>query len=113
MLKPIEEYLKILYNLRAERNIELIQTGQGSLVNFLSSSGNESEDFMVVGKRVKTKWSKDEIGDSGWKCGWYRAMVQGFSIEHDSIDVVYFTEKDCVCTVCVTDLISKGKLMAA
>ncbi|CAB3988424.1 Hypothetical predicted protein [Paramuricea clavata] len=113
MLKPIEEYLKILYNLRKERNTELIQTGQGSLVNFLSSSGNQSEDFMVVEKRIKIKWSKDEIGNSGWKYGWYTAMVQGFSIQHDSIDVVYFTEKDCVYTVCVSDLLSKGKLMAA
>ena len=113
MLKPIEEYLNILYNLRTERNRELIRSGKNSIVSLLSSNGHQSEDFMVVGKRVKIKWSKDEIGDSGWKCGWYTAMVQGFCVEHDSVDVVYFTEKDCIYTVCVSDLISKGKLMAA
>ena len=113
MLKPIEEYLNILYNLRTERNRELIRSGKNSIVSLLSSNGHQSEDFMVVGKRVKIKWSKDEIGDSGWKCGWYTAMVQGFCVEHDSVDVVYFTEKDCIYTVCVCDLISKGKLMAA
>jgi len=23
-----------------------------------------------VGARVKVKWSTEEIGDLGWKCGW-------------------------------------------
>ena len=75
----------------------------------LSSNGHQSDDFMVVGK---IKWSKNEIGDSGWKCGWYSAMVQGFCIDDDSIDVVYFTEKYCIYTVCISDLISKEKLIA-
>lgn len=55
---------------------------------------------MVVGKKVKIKWSKDEIGDSGWKCGWYNAMVQSFSEENDTIDVMYFSEEDCIYYMC-------------
>ena len=74
MLRPMEDYLRILYNLRTERNRELIWSGQGNLVNLLSSTSQACEDFMVVGKRVEMKWSKDEIGDSGWKCGWYTAI---------------------------------------
>jgi hypothetical protein len=32
---------------------------------------------MIIGKRVKIKWSKDEIGDSGWRFGWYTAVRLG------------------------------------
>jgi hypothetical protein len=68
---------------------------------------------MIVGKRVKIKWSKDEIGDSGWRCGWYTAVIQSFSEENDTIDVVYFTEQECVYTLCVSKYIAKGKLVSA
>ena len=36
---------------------------------------NEKEKLCQVGAKVKVQWTKEEIGDSGWKPGWYIAYV--------------------------------------
>lgn len=115
MLKPLKEYLTILNSVRVEKSKELNANGLDSVVNSNTLNGTytHSEEFKVVGKKVKIKWSKDEIGDSDWKCGWYNAMVQSFSEENDTIDVMYFIEEDCVYTICVSDFIARGKLVVA
>ena len=115
MLKPIEEYLRILQLQRRERNEEILKCvwDEENNVNPEDDNCIHCEEFLIIGKRVKVKWSKDEIGDSGWKCGWYTAVVQSFSEENDTIDVVYFTEQECVYTICVSEYIAQVKLVSA
>ena len=69
MLKPIKEYLEILELQRRERNEEILLAGREKENNSDAeiSDCTHCEEFMIVGKRVKIKWSKDEIGDSGWR----------------------------------------------
>ena len=115
MLKPIKEYLEILELQRRGRDEEILLGGREKENNTDAEVGDcmHYEEFRIVGKRVKIKWSKDEIGDSGWMCGWYAAVVQSFSEENDTIDVVYFTELGCVYTLCISEYIAKGKLVSA
>ena len=68
------------------------------------------EKYFEVGSKVKIKWTSNEIGNSGWKPGWYVAEVQSSSIGDDEISVVYVSEPDCVYTVEVVPLLAQGKL---
>ena len=69
-----------------------------------------SEDFFEVGARVKVRWTKEEIGDSGWRCGWYVAEVQKANSMLDQIEVVYISEPESVYKIDVTSMLAKGKL---
>ena len=40
-----------------------------------------------TGSRIKVKWTKEEVADSGWKPGWYIAEVQSY--DEDVITVLY------------------------
>ncbi len=57
------------------------------------------EDYFEVGSNLKIRWTSEELGDSGWKPGWYSAEVQSSKIKNDEITVVYVSEPDCVYTV--------------
>lgn len=70
----------------------------------------EYEEYFEVGSNLKIRGTSEEIGDSGWKPGWYSAEVQSSTIENDEITVVYVSEPDCVYTVEVTPLLAQGKL---
>ena len=79
-------------------------------MNETASTSTEYEDYFEIGVHLKIMWTRDEVGDSGWKPGWYSAEVQSSSIENDEITVVYITEPDCVYAVEVTPLLAEGKL---
>ena len=36
------------------------------------------EQMTQVGAKHKVKWTKEEVGDSGWRLGWYAATVQEY-----------------------------------
>lgn len=63
-----------------------------------------------VGARVKIKWTTEEIGDSGWKPGWYTAIVQSHYDDSDSIVVMYPSEPNCTYTVGLTSSYMAKKL---
>ena len=66
--------------------------------------------FYEIGQRVKIQWTSDDIGDSGWRPGWYIAEIQNVDQEADVIKVVYTSEPNCVYDVEVTPLFFEGKL---
>lgn len=68
------------------------------------------EDFFEVGTHVKVRWTKEEIGDSGWRPGWYVAQVQKASSMLDQIEVVYISEPESLYKIDVTYMLAKGKL---
>ena len=45
-----------------------------------------------VGAKVKIHWTRDEIGTSGWRPGWYVATVQKYCPDSNIITVVYASE---------------------
>ena len=79
----------------------------------MSAHSNEEqirEQIIQVGSKVKIKWSKDEIGDSGWKPSWYTAEVQGYDVDMDVLPVIYPSEPSCTYTVELTPLISQKSI---
>ena len=59
---------------------------------------------------MKVKWTMDEIGDSGWKPGWYVAHVQSYLSQTDELTLQYSSEPDCTYIVELTPLLSAGKI---
>ena len=49
-----------------------------------------------TGTRITVKWTKEQVGDSGWKPGWYTADVQYYDDINDEISVLYPGEPDIV-----------------
>ena len=68
------------------------------------------EAISQVGARIKVKWCKEELGDSGWRPGWYTAVVQSYDSENDTITVEYPSEPGCVYDIEVTPMIKASRL---
>ena len=68
------------------------------------------ERVSQVGAKVKIKWTLEEIGDSGWRPGWYLAYVQAYDDETDTLTVQYPSEPECIYTFELTPFIYKYKI---
>ena len=60
----------------------------------------------LVGSKIKVKWSVDEVGDSGWKPGWYI-----YDEGDDEIIVSYPCEPGCVYKLAVTPQLQADKIL--
>ena len=74
------------------------------------SHSSLKEKISQVGAKVKIKWTVDEVGDSGWRPGWYVAYVQAYDNETATITVQYPTEPDCTYTLELIPSIQNGKI---
>ena len=72
--------------------------------------GPEIEQFYEVGCKVKVRWSKEEIGDSGWRSGWYVGEVQQSDPDNDEISIVFQAEPDTTYSYEVTSSLANGNL---
>ena len=77
------------------------------------SHSSLKEKISQVGAKVKIKWTVDEVGDSGWRPGWYVAYVQAYDNETDTITVQYPTELDCTYTLELIPSIQNGNFVNA
>ena len=84
---------------------ELVKEGTIQTYN-----GDKMEQFYEVGARVKVKWTREEIGDSNWRPGWYVGEVQGSIAEEDEITVQFISEPESTYTYEVTPCVAEGKL---
>ncbi len=113
VFQQLKEYLAIERDIRRKNN-KVFFAKNTKLDDELSNNKSDSyEEYFSIGRKVKVKWSKDEIGNSGWKTGWYCAQVQEGHIEEDDITIVYYTEPECVYTLCVSEFLALGKLKLA
>ncbi len=69
-----------------------------------------SEQISQVGSRIKVKWAANEIGDSGWRPGWYLATVTGYNSDMDTLTVEYISEPGCVYDVELTPALASGQI---
>ena len=81
----------------------------------ISTSDSTDEKVLLqrvtqVGSRIKLQWTFDEVGTSGWKPGWYVAIVQSYSIDTDMITVTYQAEPNVTYDEELTPLIASGKI---
>ena len=91
LFDPIIAYLDNKRHLREENdhsNTVHLATG----VPMLHNSLRRSEKLSQVGAKVKIKWTLDEIGDSGWRPGWYMVYVPAYDDETDTLIVQYPSE---------------------
>ena len=105
ILKPLKQDL--LTKSRTDNVQGLFNQGH---LKTRESKDEAYEEFFEVGTEIKVKWTKEEIGDSGWRPGWYTAQIQMADIENDIIKVEYQSEPGCIYTVDVTPMIAQGKL---
>ena len=110
VFNELKQYVTILKEIRHTKDKELYTKCRNVVDESLSTSYDEYEEYFCIGRKVKVKWSKEELGDSGWRGAWYCAHVQGGHIEDDSINIVYYTEPECVYTLCVSEYLALGKL---
>lgn len=116
IFEPVKNYVQILRKIRIEKSTELSNAIIGNTSytqNQPATNHEEYEDYFSIGTKIKVRWTKDEIGDSGWRCGWYTAQVQEGHLEEDVIQVLYFSEPECVYSVCVSEYLALGKLKLA
>ena len=79
--------------------------------DYTSTSIDDSVTAQItqIGSVVKVKWTSDEVGDSGWAPGWYKATVQKYDEHLDTITLKY--EREPVpYEEELTPLISQGKI---
>lgn len=63
-----------------------------------------------TGAKVKVHWTKDEVGDSGWKAGWYVGTVQSYDEETDVLCITYAGEPNDPYEEDLSELIDQGKI---
>lgn len=68
---------------------ELLQRGW-----IMINDGGEIEQFYEIGARIKIKWSKQEVGDTNWRPGWYVAEVRDADRDNDQITVQFVSEPE-------------------
>ena len=93
---------KCLYEMHVS---QLLNEGHIMLHN-----GSELEQFFEIGSQVKVKWTKDEIGDSHWRRGWYVGEVQTSDLDSDEIEVMFYSEPDVTYCYDVTFGVANGSL---
>lgn len=76
----------------------------------MRESCDEYYEYFEIGRQVKVRWSKEEIGDTGWRAGWYSAEVQESNLSLDKITIIYVSEPESIYKVEVTPLLANGKL---
>ena len=111
--KELKNYITTLKSLRTEKGKAL--NSQNKSVDSKCPGGNSDhyEEYFCIGKKLKVKSNKEELGDSGWTQGWYSAQVQEGCVEDDTIKIVYLSEPKCLYTVCVSEYLALGKLKLA
>lgn len=110
LLDPLLRHLQAVASVNKETT-EGVQSIKRYLIQEGSPEQGDYESLFEIGKKVKIKWTADEIGDSGWRPGWYVAEVQSASMDTDEISIVYLSEPDVVYTIEVTPLLAQGKLV--
>ncbi len=67
-------------------------------------------DMCEVGAKIKVKWTPEELGDSGWRPGWYQAVVLSYDAESDLLTISYPVEEGCVYTIDLSSMLHKGTI---
>ena len=108
LFSPLIDYINKLRRDKEEQDqsttVQLVQCNSGT------ADSAKREQISQIGSKVKIKWSKDEVGDSGWRPGWYNAEVQGYDNETDMITVQYPSEPGCTYTIELTPLLTQNTI---
>eukprot|EP00112_Aurelia_sp_Birch-Aquarium-sp1_P011710 Seg24649.1 transcript_id=Seg24649.1/GoldUCD/mRNA.D3Y31 product="hypothetical protein" protein_id=Seg24649.1/GoldUCD/D3Y31 len=107
VLNQLKDSLKAVGNVHSDDTEMLARDN----LRIRTPQDQEYEEMFEVGAVLKIKWDADEIGDSGWRPGWYTADVQMADLDNDTVEVEYRSEQGCIYKIQVTPMLSKGKLL--
>lgn len=110
LFDPLLQYVETVASVKREATSSPSNSIEKYLIKERISDPEDHEYYFEVGRKLKIKWTADEIGDTGWRPGWYVAEVQSASLDTDEVSVVYLSEPDVVYTIEVTPLLAQGKL---
>jgi len=63
----------------------------------------------AVGAKIQIKWDKEEVVGTGWRGGWYTAVVNSYCEETDELTVTYSSERTTPYTE-LSDPVSSHKI---
>ena len=110
IFEPLERYINNGIN-KSNTACLSVPLSVENCVNFNDAEDESTYDaYFEIGTRIRVRWTKHEIGDSGWRSGWYVAEVQGSNILEDTIEVVYISEPESIYTIEVTEFLGQGNL---
>ena len=98
LFNPLREYMQLLSQKRKESDESTLIACRSSTYQ-VNKEQEEVEQMKEVGARVKVKWNKEEVGDSGWRPGWYAAVVQAYIEDSDTLVIVYPSEPNCTYSI--------------
>ena len=106
MLQLLEDDPKVLTQFEESLNIPVVEFHEKKYYN----KTEEYEIFFEIGSEVLVKWTKEEIGDSGWRPGWFLAEVQDSNLANDWIKVEYKSERCHIYKIEVLTALANNKL---
>ena len=95
LFEPLLTWLESLSRARKQKDDTAVFRPRFCGISKLEMSTEEdnlTENIKQTGSKIKVLWSAEEVGDSGWKPGWYPATVQKYCEETDILTVVYLLE---------------------
>ncbi len=102
IFEPLLAHLAIVQETREEIFTKSVHCGVGhvSSKDTMMNTDVELKEMMSQpGARIKVKWTKEQIGSSGWKPGWFTAVVQAYDYDDDTLTVTYPSEPGSVYTL--------------
>lgn len=107
VFRGLRRYVKTL---GIEDNTGSVECSAGTSID--SESPFLYEEYFEVGLAIKVKWVQKDLG-TGWKPGWYSAVVQSCDIQNDTINIIYNLEPNVIYSVEVSPCISSGRIKLA
>ena len=95
LFQPLLKYLSEQH-LKKQQQDDCSTTGIRPFTTTVKSQDLIKTQITQVGAKVKIRWTSEEIGDSGWRPGWYIAHVQEYDESSDTISVMYPSEPNCL-----------------
>ena len=110
LFDPLIDYLAEQRHIREEYDRATTTNSQPHALTQIPAAGNLKERLSQVGAKVKVKWTAEEIGDSGWRAGWFIAYVQAYDLETDTLSLQYPTEPGCTYALELVPFITENKI---
>ena len=107
LFNPLLQYLYAAAQADEKCSAQTAGTTQAKILKYLVTT-TLHDQITQIGSIIKVKWTKNEIGNTGWRPGWYKAQVQSYCVDTDEVELVYTSEPTCIYTMEVSPAISLG-----
>ena len=107
LFNPLLQYLYAVAQADEKNSAQTAGTTQAKISKYLVTT-TLHDQITQIGSIIKVKWTKNEIGNTGWRPGWYKAQVQSYCVDIDEVELVYTSEPTCIYTMEVSPAISSG-----